>query len=115
MRRHTGPTQVVRDAVYGRDGMHCVMCGGDYALALHHRAGRRMGGTRRPEVNSPANLVLLCNDHCHPYVEQNRELAEDRGYIVRGQADPSLIPLVWHGIWVLLGHDGSVHETDVAA
>lgn len=44
-----------------RDGYRCLHCGTDDALAPNHRKNRGMGGSKALDVNSAANLVLLCS------------------------------------------------------
>lgn len=105
-----------RDAVFARDRMSCVMCGGTYSLNLHHRRTRGMGGTKRPESNLPANLLVLCGSGtqgCHGWVTQNPDLARERGYVVRQHADPEQVPVVAHGAWVFLRNDGTADRIDM--
>jgi hypothetical protein len=66
-----------------------------------------MGGSRSKWHNSPANLITLCH-RCHLYhVERRRLDAQLHGWAIRhGIQDPSSIPVLWHGQWVLLDHDG---------
>lgn len=114
-RRNTGPTQAVRDAVYLRDGMACVVGGcTDGPFALHHRSARRMGGSRLAEKNSPSNLILVCDTH-HRWIELNRAAAENAGLIVRSHQDPATTPLIWHGSWSLLTDMGAVEPVEVAS
>lgn len=106
MSRRTGPDAATRALVLARDGGSCVICGSTQNLQIHHRAGRRMGGTRRPEINSPANLLTL-DLECHQSVESRRRDALDRGLLLpQSVEDPSAWPVCWHGQVVLLTHDG---------
>lgn len=107
MTRQTGPTQKVRDLVHARDESRCIVCGETYLLQVHHRRPRAAGGTRRPETNGPANLVVVCLEH-HVWLEKNRDLARQRGYLVRQHVDPADVPLVHCGEWVYLTDDGGV-------
>ena len=115
-RRDTGPTKAVRALVWERDGGCCVRCGlfgGEYAWPphqIHHRSGRRRGGSRLESKNSPTNLILLCGAECHPWVESYRTEAEVLGLIVRECDDPATTPLVYRGHRVLLTHDGQIEE-----
>jgi hypothetical protein len=67
-----------------------------------------MGGTKRPESNSPANLVTLCGSAvsgCHGFVESHRVKALDWGYIVHRIDDPATVPVLTAGGWVRYDHD----------
>lgn len=112
-RRRTGPDQKTRDEAFGRDG-GCIACGETYDLHLHHRRARGAGGTRRPETNGLANLIVLCAEH-HRFVESQRELALDRGLLVPQAKDPETVALIWRGEWVRLYNDGSVGDATPAS
>jgi hypothetical protein len=88
----------------------CEICGRQLYVAvrgwvaphsIHHRQPRQMGGTRRPEINSPANLLLICDDgterSCHRHVEANRARARENGWLVRAGADPAEVPVLLEG------------------
>jgi hypothetical protein len=69
-----------------------------------------MGGTRRDDANSPANLVLLCGSGttgCHFIAESQRGDAYYRGVLVRFNDDPSQVAIdhAVHG-WCWLTDDG---------
>lgn len=56
------------------------------AISIHHRLPRGSGGTRRPETNSLARLMLACGTGttgCHGWAESNRTAAEVRGILLR--------------------------------
>lgn len=115
--RNTGPAQDVRDKVYCRDRLACVMCLGEYGLQIHHRTPRKAGGTSRPEINLPSNLIVLCFG-CHSRVESQRELARGRGYLVPSHANPADVPILWRAAWVWLCDDGTavpLGASDLAA
>ena len=60
--------------------------------SLQHRRPRGMGGTRLAEINSPANLLLLCGSAttgCHGYVERERAAALHAGWLVPSSSDPT--------------------------
>lgn len=120
-RTSTGPTAEQRQLVIDRAWGYCEMCGTRVltdlnralcAYSIHHRRPRGMGGTRRPDTNSPANLLLVCGDAtapggCHAWIETNRAEALRRGLLVRSTADPATVPVQLEGgDWVLLTHDG---------
>ena len=115
-RRSTGPSPAVRQLVWERDGGCCVRCGiygGVHTFPphqIHHRRPRGMGGTRREDTNSPANLVLLCGGYCHRYIESDRLKGLETGYLVQQGHDPATTPIRYRGRWVLLTHDGQIKE-----
>ncbi|KAB2806970.1 HNH endonuclease [Pimelobacter simplex] len=109
-RRDTGPTREQRAIVLDRARGCCEMCGGRLHVAgrgwvarhaIHHRQPRQMGGTSRPEINSPANLLLICDDGtertCHRWVESHRAEAYELGLLVRASADPASVPVLLEG------------------
>jgi hypothetical protein len=114
-RRRTGPVGTVVSIVFVRDGGRCVRCGvsvnGERGISwsLHHRRPRRAGGDRRPEANSPANLVVLCGSGttgCHGWVESNRAEALSAGWLLHGHEEPTEMPVrTWYGR-VLLSDEG---------
>ncbi len=109
--RDTGPSPEVRQAVYEREAHRCAVCAdGAGPMAVHHRAGRRMGGTSKESINYLSNLLLLC-ESCHLRVESHRTDALDRGLLVsQHAADPAAVPVAYRGAVVLLGNDGTVTE-----
>ncbi|GAA1138557.1 hypothetical protein [Nocardioides aquiterrae] len=73
---------------------------GDHSF--HHRQPRGMGGSRRREVNSPANVMLLCGSGttgCHGFIEKYRSSAEQEGWLVRHGQDPAEVPVTVFGGW----------------
>ncbi len=119
--RRTGPTPETVETVWERDRGTCVVCkqpiagerGRDWSV--QHRLRRGAGGTRRPWVNLPGNLVLMCGDGargCHGAVTNNPTLAAANGYrVVDGQRRPADTPILHavHGR-VLLADDGTWTE-----
>lgn len=109
----TGVTARVRETVLGRDGHRCVSCGKSIIgipYSVHHRMPRGMGGTRNPEVNLPANLLLLCGSGttgCHGWLESHREKAKEWGYLIRrGTASPAFEPVLTADGWRRFDNDG---------
>jgi hypothetical protein len=96
----SGPTAKVRELVWKRAGSRCERCcapitGGDHSI--HHRRPRRMGGSKDPLTNSPANLLLLCGSGttgCHGWIESHRATAYELGLLVHGWQDPRAVPLL---------------------
>lgn len=106
----TGPEwEHLTQLLLARCGGRCEGCGqpfvpGKREANRHHRRGRKMGGTNRPDTHSLANLLMLCAGFsarlggvlgCHGRVDADRGWAEARGLIVpEGEAGPAEVPLV---------------------
>lgn len=110
MPRSTGPDLAIRQLVIDRSNHMCLRCG-QPGQVIHHRRPRKRGGTRRPEINSPENLVWICNA-CHDWIESHRTEAYERGWLVKEGVDgPLEIPIVnVYGQESFLMPDGS-HKT----
>jgi hypothetical protein len=63
-----------------------------------------MGGSKNPITNGPTSAILLCRP-CHQWVESNRSLATDQGWLVPSRVDPGIVPIWRHGQWWLLEAD----------
>lgn len=127
--RNTGPTKSTKDLVWARAGGRCEVCGGSLAgmrgFSRHHRRPRRMGGSRLPETNSPANILLVCGsatspDGCHQRIESNREQAYADGLLLHDGQNPVEVPVMladpysqsqWPRV-VWLTEDGTYTEGD---
>lgn len=97
-RRKTGPTKTVADLVHGRSQGLCEHCGELPGEQLHHRLPRRMGGSRRPWINLPSNLVDL-NSKCHLWAESNRREAQDLGLLLTDRMIPCRVMVQrWDGL-----------------
>lgn len=113
--KRTGPEQRVVDIVRGRAMDACERCGLAVSMdgcQVHHRQPRGAGGSRNPEINSPANLLLLCSE-CHTWVESNRTTSYEQGWLVHRGHNPEKCP-VWlagRGFSFLTIH-GDVEEID---
>ena len=98
-------------AVQGRSQNRCERCGTSsaYRWSLHHRLPRGMGGTRDPELNNPCNVLHLCGsgtEGCHGWVESNRTISYEFGWLVRRGFEPSQVPFTdLDGRWWLLHGD----------
>jgi 5-methylcytosine-specific restriction protein A len=113
----TGPDRETRAVVVERDNWACACCGKPIDLgpySIQHRVARGAGGTSRPEVNSPANLVVLCGSAtspggCHLAAEARAEVMHEAGFWLRSGEDPETVPVAHdaYGL-VLLGFDGTV-------
>ena len=103
----TGPSPKTREIVYRRALFACERCGGNpYGGAVHHRRPRGLGGSKRGDTNSPANLACLCND-CHLVIESHRTMAHASGWLVRQGKHPSSVPVLTVRGWVLLTDEGA--------
>jgi hypothetical protein len=114
--RDTGPTRTVRHTVKARAGMCCERCGVSVAATghhVHHRQPRQMGGSSRPEINCPSNLLLLCAPRCHSEVESSRQISYERGWLVRPGHNPATSPVWIAGRgWTFLRDDGTYAPTE---
>lgn len=106
-RRKTGPDQATVDLVRARDGDQCRRCHREYQQ-IHHRKPRGMGGTRDPLINSPSNLVCVCQT-CHQWIETHRVDALRDGWLVSQWGDPASTPIVINHLPVWLSPDGLSH------
>ncbi len=99
--------------VLDRAADQCERCGSLSPADVHHRRARGMGGTRDPEIHSPANLVVLCRD-CHTWVEHNRTEATAHGWLVprRDPRDPADVPVFIDPEWYLVTPYG-YHAVDL--
>lgn len=117
----SGPTPATREAVAARAGYHCELCYTPIAgqASVHHRRPRRMGGTRRSDVNEPANLMLLCGSGttgCHGWIESHRKQALADGVILYDRDIPTDHPYRdRHGNWWTLSNDATKHATNPSA
>lgn len=113
------PSKATVDIVWDRDLSRCFCCQtmlhrGVGGYSIHHRKPRGMGGSRDPQLNTAANLLLLCGSGvtgCHGWVEQNREEATRLGYLISRLSSqaPALVPAKRWGVeWVTLQPDGLV-------
>lgn len=104
--RKTGPAVAVREAVAGRSGGRCELCG-ELATQMHHRRPRAMGGSRLPETNSGTNLLHVC-DSCHRFIESNRAEALAAGWLVPQGSDPARTAVLvgQRSWWTYLTEDG---------
>jgi hypothetical protein len=72
-----------------------------------------MGGSKNANLHRPGNLILLCGsgvDGCHGWVESNRDIARDHGYLLYEIDVAEQVPFTDKaGISWLIGDDG--HKT----
>lgn len=115
-RKGTGPDADVVDAVLDRASHSCEL---DSAAVgpirgvdhhIHHRRPRAAGGSRRPDTNSSANLLLLCPP-CHESVESRRAEALECGWLVPQACDPaSVAVLILRDRWRYLTDAGTYSD-----
>lgn len=97
----------VRGSIYRRSNGCCERCGisvETIPASIHHRRPRGMGGSRDPKINGVTAGVLLCGTGttgCHGWVESNRALAIEQGWLVprRDPRDPTDVPVLIDGSW----------------
>lgn len=102
-RRYTGASQETRNGVVMRSGYRCEICGdtlmGIDGMSIHHRKPRGMGGTIDIKINSPSNLMAICGSGttgCHGWLESNREVAYQKGWLVHRNDDPAKVKVELH-------------------
>lgn len=103
----TGFSKQVREIMQARSSGFCEICGVAAPDDAHHRRPRGAGGSKADDTNWPSNGLLACR-RCHELVESRRELALDRGWLVRQGQSPSSVPVLFQGNWALLTDDGAV-------
>ncbi len=118
-RRNTGPPDKTVIQIAQRDGWACFRCGGachgrrGVDWSVQHRRARGMGGSRRPDVNEPQNLILLCGSAtspggCHLRVEKRHPDDTGMGWSIKQSEDPLYVPaLHWQYGLIFLSADGS--------
>lgn len=70
-----------------------------------------MGGSKRPELHQPANLIVLCGSGttgCHGWVESHRHQARESGYLIYAIDNAEDIPFVdnQNRIWFIDNQGG---------
>ncbi len=108
---------LVRSIVALRSNGICELCSASRFHELHHRQPRGMGGTKRLDIHSPANLLALCWRCHHENVEVQRESAYEKGWLVRRGSDPAETRVWLHTVfgpgWYLLDDEGLYHIQDL--
>lgn len=103
-------TSNTRSIIKHRSGGLCELCQREPMTNIHHRKPRGMGGTRRPWVDEPSNLIALCGSGttgCHGWIESHRADSYDRGLLLKTGMMPFHTPFQddrneW---WLLVGDD----------
>jgi len=110
-----GVSKEVRAQVLSRAAYKCERCGiplsQGFYYSLHHRTPRGMGGTKAERLNLPSNLVAICGSGttgCHGFIESNRVMADDEGWLVSRYEESAEIPLFIYGVgWRYLTDEGT--------
>lgn len=103
---------LAKSLVRQRDADRCWRCGEYGEHDVHHRRGRKSGGTSDPRIAyGLANLILLCRD-CHQWAEATFSAAVTVGLRVTAEADPAEVPVLdrLRGRSVRLTHRGTTIE-----
>lgn len=100
-----GPSRETMQLLTARSLMHCEVahtCDGQYLSgerslnwSAHHRKARGMGGSRNPDINQPANLLMVCGSGttgCHGFIESNRLWAYELGLLIYTVAEREITP-----------------------
>lgn len=116
--RDTGPARRVRTLVVARSQVRghpsCERCGAAQPEQIHHRKPRRLGGTRDPQANQPANLVAICAG-CHLAIEMHRSRAYAHGWLVPDNDDPAATPIHYRRRWSYLDNNGGLTTAEESA
>jgi len=114
-KRSLGVSKGTREQVLNRANHRCEKCGILLVTAqfysLHHRTPRGMGGTRNARLNLASNLVAICGSGttgCHGWIESNRSVAEDSGWLVSRYQEPAEVAVLIYGVgWRYLQDEGN--------
>lgn len=69
----------------------------------HHRRPRGMGSSKRPDTNTAANALAVCEPD-HRRIESNRTEALEMGWLVRQGHDPEHVPVMYRGMGLVNLH-----------
>lgn len=77
-----------------------------------------MGGSKNEMLHEPANLIVLCGtgiDGCHGWVESNRAVARDQGFLIQKIELADQIPFQnLMGVWFQIDNRGEKTELDMS-
>ena len=59
-----------------------------------------------------ANLLHACRGCHHQHVHRTPAVAYWHGWALREGEDPTVVPVLYRGVWSLLSNDGTVTKTD---
>ena len=113
-KRFTGASPIVRASVINRGGGTCEICNkslySEMYVSLHHRKPRKMGGSKDVALNESSNLMMICGSGtsgCHGYVESNRELSYENGWLVHSYENPATKPVLIRNVFMLLDNEAT--------
>lgn len=81
-----GFPEAIRKAAIERDHGHCIACGDDRALHVHHRRIKGMGGDSRAHTDCLCNAAVLCR-LCHLWAHAQRRESEAQGFVVSRETE----------------------------
>jgi hypothetical protein len=108
-RKHPAVTKAEKDTrniVRTRSGGLCELHGGHRGDSMHHRKNRSQGGQW-----TPGNILHLCGDGttgAHGWITEHPLAAEINGWAVKSTENPSAVPVLYRGRWVLLDDEGGI-------
>ncbi len=109
-----------RFAVLARAFYKCERCDRDflgYPVSVHHRRPRMMGGSKNEMLHEMANLIVLCGtgtSGCHGWIESNRAVARELGYLIQKIESAEEIPFQGKsGLWFKIDNKGQKTQLDM--
>lgn len=109
-----------RFAVLARAFYKCERCDRDflgYPVSVHHRRPRMMGGSKNEMLHEMANLIVLCGtgtSGCHGWIESNRAVARELGYLIQKIESAEEIPFQdKSGLWFKIDNKGQKTQLDM--
>ncbi len=109
-----------RFAVLARAFYKCERCNRDfqgYPASVHHRRPRMMGGSKNAMLHEMANLIVLCGtgtSGCHGWIESNRAIARELGYLIQKIESAEEIPFQdKSGLWFKIDNKGKKTQLDM--
>lgn len=103
------PSAVIRFVDERRQEL-CELCGAGVLHAhYHHRRAKGRGGSRRQSTNSAANCLAL-HPRCHDYVHAYPSLSYENGWLVKGETEPWVVPVLYMTKRVRFSPEGEIVE-----
>jgi hypothetical protein len=111
-RKYDPAEQPARDAVRGRSGGMCEVCGTAKATNFQHRLNEGQGGPW-----TASNGLAVCGQGnatgCHSVIHLNPTKSYVNGWSVRSWDNPITCPVLRRGEWVLLDDNGDFAPTQL--